>query len=260
MATNLDRCFGAAQSLSSLFSSALKTQRSDVCPGELWSVPGCLSAVECQAVIAHTEALGYEDAPVTTGSGPVMMKDYRDNLRVMVQDEATADLLFLRLAAFVPMTLDGMVAVGLNERFRYYKYQPGMYFQQHYDGAFFRNYSEYSKITLLVNLNQGYLGGETAFYDRRLPGGTYLNQAQVGKAVLFKHRGWLHEGKRLEEGLKYLLRSDVMYRLPALQDVQAWAGRHCGLCGADTEVQTRKCSHAVVTCLCSRSDYCPYCR
>jgi len=261
MATDLDRCFGPAHSLSSLFQSTAGNQRSDICQGELWSVPEYMSAAECQAIIQHTEALSYEDAPVSTGSGPVMMKDYRNNLRVMVQDQASADVLFQRITPFVPMVIDGMVAVGLNERFRYYKYEPGMYFQQHYDGAFYRNRSEFSLITLIVNLNQGYSGGETAFYDRRLPGGTYLNVAQAGKALLFKHRGWLHEGKLLEAGVKYMLRSDVMYRLPELTDVPTWTGKYCGLCKTETQAQTKKCGHAAVTCGCDRrSSYCPYCR
>lgn len=261
MATDLDRCFGAEHSLSQLYRSSTKTQRRDVCPGELWALPGYMTSEECRAVIAHTEALGYEDAPVTTGSGPVMMKDYRNNLRVMVQDQPSADVLFQRITPYVPLVLDGMVAVGLNERFRYYKYEPGMYFQQHYDGAFRRNWTEFSLITLLVNLNQGYTGGETAFYDRRLPGGTYLNQAEEGKALLFRHQGWLHEGKLLESGIKYLLRSDVMYRLPSPRDVGEWEGKQCGLCGVAAEARSRKCGHAVLTCGCGRSaSYCLYCR
>jgi hypothetical protein len=40
-----------------------------------------LSAEECKTLIEHTEEIGYEDAPVATHEGAVMMKELRDNWR-----------------------------------------------------------------------------------------------------------------------------------------------------------------------------------
>ena len=178
----------------------------------------------------------------------------------MVQDQASADVLFLRIKPYIPLVLSGMVAVGLNERFRYYKYGPGMFFQQHYDGCFLRNYSEWSLVTVLVNLNEGYEGGETGFYDRRLPSGTYMNQAQTGKAILFQHRGWLHEGALLVKGTKYLLRSDVMYRKYPHDQLSTFVGERCNYCGQSVTLVSKRCGHNQLACGCSADgSKCLYC-
>ena len=36
------------------------------------------------AIIPHTENLGYAEAPVSTYNGPEMVKDFRNNERVMI--------------------------------------------------------------------------------------------------------------------------------------------------------------------------------
>ena len=61
-----------------------------------------LSAEECDALIAFGEDLGFEDAPVSTYEGPVMMKDLRNNDRVMLDDHDRARELWERARPFVP--------------------------------------------------------------------------------------------------------------------------------------------------------------
>jgi hypothetical protein len=61
-----------------------------------------LTAVECESLVALSEAKGYEDAPITTTGGFVMRKDLRDNLRVIVDGHGLAGQLFDRAQPYLP--------------------------------------------------------------------------------------------------------------------------------------------------------------
>jgi predicted 2-oxoglutarate/Fe(II)-dependent dioxygenase YbiX len=103
----------------------------------------------------------------------------------------------------IPPVLAGHRAVGLNERFRLYRYAPSQRFSWHTDGAFRRDNGETSLVTFMVYLNEGYRGGATLFEDAEVVGRT-------GMALVFRH-ALLHEGATVVAGRKYALRSDVMY-------------------------------------------------
>lgn len=232
-----ENLFSSDKSIQHLFSSSSpEISLTQVCPSQLWYIDNYFTPEECAQVIEYTESLGYKDAPVTTYSGPVMMKDYRNNTRVMIDDLPTAQLLWQRIQDFVPLAVDGMVAIGLNERIRYFKNVPGNFFEWHYDGCFSRNLNEYSTVTLLVNLNEGHKGGETLFDDKRLPNNSWGNAGTTGRAILFKHRGWYHKGDLVSEGVKYMLRSDVMYRRLSIGEEQEALNRTCGLCNQNGRV------------------------
>lgn len=175
-----------------------------------------LSPAECEEYIRLTERVGYSPAPITTESGPVMAPEIRNNDRVMVDDHARADALWQRLKPLVPDPLDGCPAVGLNERLRFYRYDPDDTFRPHVDGHFARN-DERSKLTVLIYLSGGCIGGETILYffdgdHPEIPEGTEFRVAPApGKVLIFRHE-LLHEGAIVLEGRKYVLRTDVMYR------------------------------------------------
>src|SRR5262249_50930092 len=62
--------------------------------------------------------------------------------------------------------------------------------------------------TMLMYLNGGFAGGETGIHCR-----TPLRVVPAkGMALLFRHH-LLHEGAPVIKGRKYVLRTDVMYRL-----------------------------------------------
>ena len=172
----------------------------------VWTVPALLSEAECDAAIARIEDLGPTDAPVSTERGARMMPDVRNNRRVMFDDVPLAADLFTRVKAHVPEQLAGMRAVGTNERFRCYRYDPGQRFAPHYDGAFERNAHERSLLTLIVYLNDDYDGGATAFLDFEI-----RVRPRRGMGLVFQHL-LLHEGCTVTRGIKYAMRSDVMYR------------------------------------------------
>lgn len=171
-----------------------------------WTVPDVLGRDECRALIARIEGLGCVPAPITTGAGFVMRPDIRNNTRVVIDDAALAGDLFRRIAAQVPAVLAGCDVVSANERLRCYRYERGQRFAPHYDGAFVRNAAEMSRLTFMVYLNDDFTGGATNFLDLEK-----CIEPRAGMALLFQHR-LLHEGAEVTAGVKYVVRSDVMYR------------------------------------------------
>lgn len=171
-----------------------------------WTVDGVLTPAECTALVERIEALGPEVAPVSLPGGPRVELELRNNARVMFDDPTLAARLFDRVRSCLPDSMCGLDVAGANERMRCYRYHPGQQFRAHYDGAFVRDTRERSLLTFMVYLNEGFEGGETRFLD--------LGEAAVprtGRALLFQHR-LLHEGATVTRGVKYALRSDVMYR------------------------------------------------
>lgn len=171
-----------------------------------WTVDDVLTGDECRALIARIEAAGPETATVNLAQGPTLDLSLRNNTRVIFDDPALAALLFERVRGHLPPALSGMRAVGANERLRCYRYAPGQEFGPHYDGAFIRSVHERSLLTFMVYLNDGFEGGETTFLS--------LGQSAVpktGRGLLFQH-AILHEGSTVTRGVKYAVRSDVMFR------------------------------------------------
>jgi len=169
---------------------------------------------ECAEAIAMAEEAGFTDAPITTGGGQVIHKEMRNNDRVMLERPAYAEWLWQRAKPFVPERDRVWSALGLNERLRFYRYDPGQKFSQHFDGYFRRNACEISRLTFMVYLNDDFEGGETVFYGgwRTFCEERFRVRPTRGTALLFVH-AQLHEGAEVKTGRKYVLRSDVMYRL-----------------------------------------------
>lgn len=171
----------------------------------VWMIPNVMSPGECARMIERIDALGPTDAPITTSRGFVMNPDVRNNQRVIVDDVALAADLFARIRDGVPAQLFGRRPVGANERFRCYRYAQHQRFAPHFDGCFRRNDRERSELTFMVYLNDGFAGGTTSFIDYEID-----VIPRAGSALLFQHR-LLHEGCAVTSGVKYVLRSDVMY-------------------------------------------------
>ena len=171
----------------------------------IFTLSSFLSAEECVELIRRTEATGFRDAPITTSRGFVMRPEIRNNTRVMQDDTARAASLWDRLAGFVAPRVDRWIAIGLNERLRYYRYDVAEYFKWHRDGAFVRSPTERSLFTAMIYLNDDFEGGTTDFED-----GPVI-VPQRGMALLFEHRQG-HQGAAVTRGRKYVLRTDVMYR------------------------------------------------
>lgn len=165
-----------------------------------------LDQSECDKFIELADSIGFDDAPITTSNGAVQRKDIRNNTRSMKDDAQLAADLWVRAADWVVTPWRNRQAIGLNERFRFYRYEPGQRFAPHYDGAYERENGERSEFTFLIYLNDDFEGGSTSFFQ---PGRFHV-QPKTGSLLLF-HHPQLHEGAAVESGTKYVLRSDVMY-------------------------------------------------
>jgi prolyl 4-hydroxylase len=171
----------------------------------VFTIADVFGPAECEAAIARAEQTGFDTAPITTGAGFVMRPEVRNNDRAMFDDVELAAELFARIRDMLPRRMCGRRPVGVNERFRCYRYMPGQQFKAHYDGAFQRSASERSELTFMIYLNDGFTGGQTVFHDFDVD-----VAPRRGMALLFQHEV-LHEGRVVESGVKYVLRSDVMY-------------------------------------------------
>lgn len=165
-----------------------------------------LTLQECSDYIAFAEQIGFAEAPITTQAGPVMRKDIRNNSRLMIDDTSLAGNLWTRAREWVPNPWRNRAPIGLNERFRFYRYEPGQTFAKHYDGEFRRENGEVSEFTFLIYLNDDFVGGNTSFFKPS----RFTVAPKAGSLLLFQHQQ-LHSGDIVESGIKYVLRSDVMY-------------------------------------------------
>lgn len=182
---------------------------------DIFTLSEIFSAEECLELIARGEGMGFEAASVTTPSGPQMLPSIRNNDRVIFDDPAFAHTVWNRVQEFVPNQIDGYAVKGLNERFRFYRYDPGQRFKRHKDGRVLTSTGEISRLSFLIYLNTDYEGGETVFrhytYHEDRPVSHEIRiLPQVGMGLFFIHER-KHEGSPVLSGRKYLLRTDVLY-------------------------------------------------
>jgi prolyl 4-hydroxylase len=167
------------------------------------------SPAECSILIAEAEKHGFGYTEYR--------KSYRGNLRLMTTDYSLAAIVWERIKGLVPDRLvlnnHEYAAVGLNEMWRLAKYFPGDRFCKHCDASFEDKERQIeSMFTVNIYMNGGFEGGETSFY---LDGGQHDVAPESGLCLIFRQppgRSYRHEGQELRSGLKYLFRSDIMYR------------------------------------------------
>lgn len=169
----------------------------------IFTIHGALSDERCDELIAFSEDEGYEEATITTAAGFVMAKDVRNNDRVIVDSFEFADEFWPLVADYIPSDFLDREVIGLNERFRFYRYAPGQQFDWHYDGYYQRDNGEQSQFTLIFYLNDGFEGGATDFEEVSV-------KPEKGAALVFWHP-IRHRGAPVISGTKYVLRTDIMY-------------------------------------------------
>jgi len=170
----------------------------------IFTIENFLSPEECIDYIQMSETIGYEEAEIITREGSQIRKEIRNNDRIIFDDEKLATFIFEKAKDFLPEDLEDWGLLGLNERFRFYRYTSGQYFKWHQDGYYCRNNNEISELTFLMYLNDDYQGGETTFNWGTI-------KPEIGMLLIFPHF-LLHQGSPVESGVKYVLRTDVMYR------------------------------------------------
>ncbi|KAH7282869.1 hypothetical protein KP509_35G050800 [Ceratopteris richardii] len=194
----------------------------------LFTIPNFLSSYECDCFIKYAEKSGF----LHQGSlGPAKGEAFRDNDRISIEDIGLAENLWLSGLSnvFREIKVEGRSACGLNPNIRFYRYKVGQRFGPHIDesvdldqrrteytlliylnGSGMRNKKSISKGG--KDINQQLQGGETVFYSGRKR--EIIEVAPMaGMALLHLHgeKCMLHEARTVSKGIKYVLRSDVVF-------------------------------------------------
>lgn len=165
-----------------------------------------LSPQECQWQLNRSESIGYAQATITTTEGQKMIKGIRNNQRIVVDDADLANMFWERVSPFVSPTEDGWIPTSVKPDFRFYKYAPGQKFNRHIDGRVKHSDTMESRLTLMVYLNDDFNGGETEFNN-------FTVIPKAGTALVFAHE-MKHKGCEVLSGIKYALRTDIMFSKP----------------------------------------------
>ena len=203
------------------------------------SVPGCfllsnvLSHEDCRTILRHLEAVGYlPDRPLSDSKDSVLAHNV-----YWLADTSFMSQLWDRVKDLLPQSVDGGKLVGVNARFRCYRYVPGAVYRPHIDGAWpgsgldeEGNYvydmnagktpAVWSRLTFLVYLNDDFEKGWTTFFVPR-NGKSGLDahpvEPRMGSVLVFPHgdaRGsLLHEGSGVGSNAKFIIRTDVLYEI-----------------------------------------------
>ena len=202
---------------------------------DLSDVPGAFqllnvfTAQECEEFIKQTEELGYlEDAAVSL---PRSVR-HNDNITWVV-DDLTHDIIWDRCKDFMYDDKEifyGKKTLGLNKRFRFYKYSEGDFFKLHTDGSwpgsrvvnkelitdFYKD--RYSQMTFLILLSEDFEGGETQFVVNKNGTKELVNiRTPKGGVLCFPHGlhplHCLHSSNTISSGIKYIIRTDVLFEV-----------------------------------------------
>ncbi len=211
---------------------------------EVAGVPGAfqllnvLSRDECGRFIELTESLGYlPDAAVS------LPRSVRHNHNATwVVDEQTDGIIWRRCRDFATDDkglFSDKKALGLNARFRFYRYGPGDFFKPHTDGAWPGSRAverqlipnaypdRFSQMSVLIFLSDDFEGGETQFWlnkqDASRPARGQDGAQRVslrtpaGGALCFPHGvhplHCLHSSEEIVSGVKYIIRTDMLFEL-----------------------------------------------
>jgi prolyl 4-hydroxylase len=168
-----------------------------------------LTPEECQEWIDELEAKNAFEPALITSNGEQVRDDSKRKCQryILKDDQAKIDLLTTRLKPYLDKLHGDNIT--LNPWLRILKYFPGDYFLPHYDQRCRAVEGKISDWTLQVYLNDDFKGGETTFYvgddgEKKIP---YVPKR--GSAIIFDQQ-LEHAGKKVEEGIKYCLRTDIL--------------------------------------------------
>lgn len=224
-------------SLSPVASQKITRQAVSQVPGA-FQLLNVLSQEECQRLIQASEAMGYlPDAAVS------LPRDVRHNDSLTwVVDKHTDSIIWNRVKHLMhdeQRVFDGKSALGINARFRFYRYSKGDYFKPHSDGSWpgsrvlnnkliADSYGDrFSQMTFLILLSEDFDGGATRFLvnanDSSQPArrGDQITEVDIrtpaGSVLCFPHGmhplHCIHSSEPIYKGVKYIIRTDVLFEL-----------------------------------------------
>jgi len=191
---------------------------------------------------------GWQPAMINAGPhGELMATDYRNSDRIIWDENTVVDRLLMRCFLSEQVQKDLAVIDGsehirghrwkltrLNERMRFLRYGKGQFFKEHYDGTYITpDRRERTFYTLHLYLNDSVnanptsaatstseeaapfpelliKGGATTFHSNNMARRLDVDP-KAGRVLIFQHRGLLHSGDEVLEGIKYTMRTDLMF-------------------------------------------------
>src|SRR5271170_7035043 len=187
-------------------------------------LPEFLSSETCKSFFLQFSSLELLPSPP-----PGRNEATRTNKRLAIESPDFAKRLFHE-TCLEEFTKDRAVKLGkrtlrvkgLHSNIRIYKYETNAFFGPHYDSSTRDGWSGFTSYwTLLVYLTgkeDGVEGGETVFYEPYGKGKSDIREIVVGiergMALLHRHGGsdcLLHEGRTVTKGIKWVLRSDLVF-------------------------------------------------
>lgn len=211
---------------------------------------GILSPDECRQVIRVAEGIGYSPDTVLGIDGIVLLAD--DSLMSPIYERVRPLLPQYFFAPKSDSTQSKFKLCGINCRWRLFRYFAGAVYRPHIDGAWpgsgmdaSGQFSDdvfgdrHSRLTFLVYLNDDFEGGGTTFFQPRMsPPEEAQGEApdsdgckyrvlvdawgvrpQQGSVLCFPHGDFVeslvHEGSAVTRGVKYVIRTDVLYSTSA---------------------------------------------
>jgi len=161
-------------------------------------------------ILTSTECIEYMEL----FNDPTKVEDinekHRKYHRVQFQDSELADKLYDKVKNYIPKKIK-KIAVGMNSHIRLSKYDTNQFFGIHKDGINVEkdNNQIMSYATLNIFLNEDFEGGETIFYENDKRTITEKCKPKTGRGSFFYSQQF-HEGAKIMNGYKYLLRTDLM--------------------------------------------------
>lgn len=189
-----------------------------------------LSNYECDRILSVANKMGF--TPEASYSLSDATSQAADGV-VWVVHDVLRDSLFDRVRSMLPIELCDGKLINLNSRWRIYRYNAGTVYRPHIDGAWtgsgivdgkyvsdVYDGTVTSRLTFLLYLNDDFEEGGTTFYSpsNRIDCVVAQSIAPIQGSVLcfphgpgVEHVGLVHEGSAVTKGVKYVMRSDVLY-------------------------------------------------
>jgi len=195
----------------------------ELIPSKCWLLRHLLSTEECGLLVQELERCAES------------FQTYGPGLRIYLADQEVASFLSERMKSLniIPEVIEGGWTLnGINPEIRYGKYLPGQFFSSHIDNPYYPqegNFNWRSHLTLMIYLNKAknsktekpresggdFDGGSTRFWK---PGTDNELWHEIipeeGLGILFWQADGdlLHDGSTVNHGVKYILRTDVLYK------------------------------------------------
>lgn len=155
--------------------------------GEIWEIPKFFLPKECDGLIQETEEMGYEDATKMAGANSEVI--LRNMKRLFLSDMQTSEILTSKLRNLVPLSYEGGLFQGVNENFKFYKYEKGNKYDKHIDGEFENETLQTKSVaSFIIYLNEPKRGGFTKFHSHKFTNGTLDVKPERGKILIYRQK------------------------------------------------------------------------